>query len=191
MWRRSRFFLVVVVFSLSTSLAIRSWAGSFTPPNLGHHCDWWSVRHAVGWHGWAACSYQHARRKRPTGVAQLAYLDENIGTDPSTCGAECHFQPVNYRTRNVGGGVQVDLGKFQLTQEHTFSSFNAVAIPHQETSEVFPGGRRHIICESAAHMYTQLYKSARRLSCRQLLSQSRVAEPGFYGSRGLELDGFA
>ncbi|HKI13150.1 MAG TPA: cytochrome c3 family protein [Candidatus Acidoferrum sp.] len=62
------------------------------------------------------------------GVTQLAYLDENTGTDASTCGAECHFnsgfQSLNYTTRNIGGGAQVDLGQFQLTWEHTFSSFN-------------------------------------------------------------------
>jgi len=62
------------------------------------------------------------------GVTQLAYLDENTGTDPSTCGAVCHFnsgfQSLNYTKRNIGGGAQVDLGQFQITYEHTFSSFN-------------------------------------------------------------------
>jgi predicted CXXCH cytochrome family protein len=62
------------------------------------------------------------------GVTQLAYLDENVGNSAATCGAQCHFnsqfQPLNYTTRNVGGGAQVDLGRFQLTWEHTFSSFN-------------------------------------------------------------------
>lgn len=62
------------------------------------------------------------------GTTQLAYLDENIGNSAATCGAECHFnsqfQPVNYTTRNVSGGAQVDLSQFRLTYEHTFSSFN-------------------------------------------------------------------
>jgi predicted CXXCH cytochrome family protein len=62
------------------------------------------------------------------GTTQLAYLDENVGNSPDTCGAQCHaqsqFQQVNYTTRNVGGGAQVDLGQFQATYEHTYSSFN-------------------------------------------------------------------
>ena len=62
------------------------------------------------------------------GVTQLAYLDENTGNSADTCGAECHFnsgfQSLNYTTRNIGGGAQVDLGQFQLTWEHTYSSFN-------------------------------------------------------------------
>ncbi len=63
------------------------------------------------------------------GETQLAYLDENtLPIAQAPCGAQCHFQsqfqPVNYTTRNVGGGAQVDLGQLQLTWEHTFSSFN-------------------------------------------------------------------
>lgn len=75
------------------------------------------------------------------GESQLTYLDENTtaavyAPNPNpppaqintTCGQLCHFssqfQPVNYTTRNVGGGVEVDLGKFKITWEHTFSSFN-------------------------------------------------------------------
>jgi len=62
------------------------------------------------------------------GVTQLAYLDENTGNSAATCGAQCHFnsvfQGINYTTRNIGGGAQVDLGQFQLTWEHTYSSFN-------------------------------------------------------------------
>jgi len=66
------------------------------------------------------------------GQTQLAYLDENsfvsIPGFTQTCGAQCHFQsqlqPVNYTTRNIGGGVEVKLGKFQATYEHTFWSFN-------------------------------------------------------------------
>jgi len=68
------------------------------------------------------------------GVTQFAYLDEN--TTPAiyqngvntTCGQQCHynsqFQPVNYTTRNIGGGTDVDLGPVRLTWEHSFSSFN-------------------------------------------------------------------
>src|SRR5690349_22085044 len=58
------------------------------------------------------------------GVSQLAYLDENINAN---CGELCHytirFQQVNYTTRNIGGGVDVDLGPVRLTYQHTFSSF--------------------------------------------------------------------
>ncbi len=60
-----------------------------------------------------------------SGVSQLAYLDENTTT---TCGESCHytsqFQPVNYTTRNVGGGADVDWGPIRLTWQHQFSSFN-------------------------------------------------------------------
>jgi predicted CXXCH cytochrome family protein len=68
-----------------------------------------------------------------TGVTQLAYLDENntpavyVGGVNTTCGAQCHYnsqvQPVNYTTRNVGGGADADLGPVRLTYQHTFSSF--------------------------------------------------------------------
>jgi predicted CXXCH cytochrome family protein len=60
-----------------------------------------------------------------SGLSQLPYLDENR---TSNCGELCHytnrFQPVNYTTRNVGGGADVDLGPVRLTWEHDFSSFN-------------------------------------------------------------------
>ncbi len=63
-----------------------------------------------------------------SGVTQLGYLDENVGTSPDTCGVQCHyqsqFQSANYTTRNVGGGADVDLGPVRLTWQHTFSSFN-------------------------------------------------------------------
>jgi predicted CXXCH cytochrome family protein len=63
------------------------------------------------------------------GTTQLAYIDENtLPIAQADCGAQCHFQSqfqrTNYTTRNVGGGAQVDLGQFQLTYEHTYSSFN-------------------------------------------------------------------
>lgn len=63
------------------------------------------------------------------GTTQLGYIDENsVPIAQQNCGFQCHFQsqfqPTNYTTRNIGGGVQVDLGQFQLTWEHTFSSFN-------------------------------------------------------------------
>ena len=63
------------------------------------------------------------------GSTQLAYIDENtIPIAQANCGAQCHFQsqfqPVNYTTRNIGGGAEVDLGQLRLTWEHTFSSFN-------------------------------------------------------------------
>jgi len=59
------------------------------------------------------------------GVSQLSYLDENA---TSTCGDSCHFstqfQPVNYTTRDVGGGADIDIGPMRLTWEHSFSNFN-------------------------------------------------------------------
>jgi len=68
------------------------------------------------------------------GATQLAYLDENttpavyVGGVNSTCGQQCHFnsqfQPVNYTTRNIGGGAEMKLGPVSLMWEHTFSSFN-------------------------------------------------------------------
>jgi len=75
------------------------------------------------------------------GENQFAYLDENTTpavyapnpTPPptlinTTCGAQCHFQSqlqaVNYTTRNIAGGADVDLGPVRLTYQHTFSSFN-------------------------------------------------------------------
>lgn len=76
-----------------------------------------------------------------SGISQFNYLDENTTaavyapnpTPPptlinTTCGAQCHyqsqFQPVNYTTRNIGGGADVDLGPVRMTWQHTFSSFN-------------------------------------------------------------------
>jgi len=69
-----------------------------------------------------------------SGVTQLAYLDENatpavyVNGVNTTCGQLCHytsqFQSVNYTTRNVGGGADIDLGQVRLTYQHKFSSFN-------------------------------------------------------------------
>jgi len=82
-----------------------------------------------------------------SGLSQLSYLDENTTpavyavnpTPPptlinTTCGAQCHhqsggslnsqFQSVNFTTRGIGGGVDVDLGSVRLTYQHQFSSFN-------------------------------------------------------------------
>jgi predicted CXXCH cytochrome family protein len=60
-----------------------------------------------------------------SGTAQLPYLDENV--TPS-CGEQCHFQSqfqaINYTTRNVGGGADIDLGSVRMTYQHTYSSFN-------------------------------------------------------------------
>ena len=69
------------------------------------------------------------------GTTQLTYLDENstpavyVGGVNTTCGELCHqqsqFQPVNYTTRNVGGGIDVRLRRiFRFSVEHDFSSFN-------------------------------------------------------------------
>ena len=67
------------------------------------------------------------------GTTQLAYLDENttpaifVGGVNTTCGQLCHFtsqlQPVNYTTRNIGGGGDIDLGPVRLAVSHHFSSF--------------------------------------------------------------------
>jgi len=60
-----------------------------------------------------------------SGTSQLAYLDENA---TPTCGELCHyttrFQPVNYTTRGIGEGADVDLGPVRLTYQHHYSSFN-------------------------------------------------------------------
>ena len=72
------------------------------------------------------------------GQTQLAYLDENsyvpIPGFVQFCGAQCHFQSggslnaqfqqVNYTTRDIAGGADVDLGRVRLTWEHKFSSFH-------------------------------------------------------------------
>jgi predicted CXXCH cytochrome family protein len=69
-----------------------------------------------------------------SGVTQLSYLDENAtpaiydnGVN-TTCGQLCHYtsqyQSVNYTTRNIGGGADIDLGPVRLTYQHQFSSFN-------------------------------------------------------------------
>jgi len=67
------------------------------------------------------------------GTTQLAYLDENTtpaifsGGVNTTCGQLCHFQsqlqPLNYTTRNISGGGDVDLGPIRLAVSHHFSSF--------------------------------------------------------------------
>jgi predicted CXXCH cytochrome family protein len=68
------------------------------------------------------------------GVSQLAYLDENttaavvVGGVNTTCGQQCHhvsqLQGLNYTTRNIGGGAEVQLGRILLRYEHDYSSFN-------------------------------------------------------------------
>ena len=67
------------------------------------------------------------------GNTQLIYLDENstpavyVDGVNTTCGELCHqqsqLQPVNYTTRNIGGGGSVTLKRMRLTWEHDFSSF--------------------------------------------------------------------
>lgn len=68
------------------------------------------------------------------GTTQLAYLDENttpavyVNGVNTTCGAQCHYnsvlQPVNYTTRNVSGGGEINWHSIDVVVEHTFSSFN-------------------------------------------------------------------
>lgn len=66
------------------------------------------------------------------GQTQLAYLDENttpavyVGGSNTPCGQLYHaaskYQPVNYTTRNVTGGGDVELKRIlRLSMEHTFS----------------------------------------------------------------------
>jgi predicted CXXCH cytochrome family protein len=58
------------------------------------------------------------------GMSQLAYLDENATPN---CGETCHFtsrlQQVNYTTRTIAAGAEVDWGSARLTWEHRYSSF--------------------------------------------------------------------
>ena len=60
-----------------------------------------------------------------SGLSQFQHLDENVTPN---CGELCHytnqFQTVNYTTRNIAGGADVDLGPVRLTWQHEFSSFN-------------------------------------------------------------------
>lgn len=69
------------------------------------------------------------------GMTQLTYLDENstpavyVGDVNTTCGQQCHqasqFQPVNYTTRNIAGGADVEVRNLlHFLYEHKFSSFN-------------------------------------------------------------------
>ncbi|MGC9158435.1 MAG: cytochrome c3 family protein [Terracidiphilus sp.] len=69
------------------------------------------------------------------GNTQLIYLDENstpavyVNGVNTTCGDTCHqqsqYQPVNYTTRNIGGGIDVRLKRIlKFSLEHDFSSFN-------------------------------------------------------------------
>ena len=70
-----------------------------------------------------------------SGMTQMTYLDENstpavyVDGANTTCGQQCHqasvFQPVNYTTRNVTGGGDVELRHIlRVVYAHTFSSFS-------------------------------------------------------------------
>ena len=70
-----------------------------------------------------------------TGQSQLTWLDENstpavyVDGVNTTCGQLCHqdshFQPVNFTTRNVSGGADVELRRvLRISYAHTFSSFH-------------------------------------------------------------------
>jgi len=80
-----------------------------------------------------------------SGTTQLTYLDENSLVPPQYpqgCGIQCHYQsqyqPVNYTTRNLGGGGDVDLGPVHLTYQHKYSSFNdRLTFPTVAFTEVF------------------------------------------------------
>ena len=70
------------------------------------------------------------------GLSQLQFFD--MGTqnnpyipppDPNSCGGgSCHstsrYRPINYTTRNVGGGVEMKLAHVAVTFEHEYRSFN-------------------------------------------------------------------
>jgi len=60
-----------------------------------------------------------------SGNSQLTYLDENVTPN---CGELCHYtsqyQTVNYTTRKLSGGADIDLGNARVTYEHAYSSFN-------------------------------------------------------------------
>jgi predicted CXXCH cytochrome family protein len=58
------------------------------------------------------------------GHTQLAYFDENIDTTCTTCHFTSQLQALNYTTRDIGGGVEVNVRGVDLKYEHDFSSFN-------------------------------------------------------------------
>ncbi len=107
-----------------------------------------------------------------SGATQLAYLDENsyvpsLGPTGQFCGAQCHyqsqFQPVNYTTRNIGGGADVDLGPVRVTYQHKYSSFNdRLVFPtgtftggfnvDASTCEAFPFGFAGTQCPSSGNL---------------------------------------
>ncbi len=58
------------------------------------------------------------------GHTQFAYLDENINANCDTCHFTSQFQFLNYTTRNLGGGAEVNVGGLDVTYEHDYSSFN-------------------------------------------------------------------
>ncbi len=82
------------------------------------------------------------------GTTQLGYLDENDNN--LGCGNQCHyssqFQPVNYTTRNIAAGGEINWHGIDIAVEHAFSSFNdrlpfPVGVFHGPfTPSVDPGG---------------------------------------------------
>jgi hypothetical protein len=60
-----------------------------------------------------------------SGLTQFSYMDENA---TNTCNEQCHYTSqlarINYTTRNIGGGVDVDLGPVRLTYQHKYTNFN-------------------------------------------------------------------
>jgi predicted CXXCH cytochrome family protein len=77
--------------------------------------------------------FVHGNWEAREGLSQLSYLDENttpavyVDGANTTCGAQCHetsrFQPLNYTTRSIGGGVEANIKGVVLRWEHEFSSF--------------------------------------------------------------------
>jgi hypothetical protein len=69
------------------------------------------------------------------GWSQMQFFDmggqtnpQVLPPDPSSCGLACHstsrYQPLNYTTRNIAGGVEMKVSHMVLTYEHEFRSFN-------------------------------------------------------------------
>jgi predicted CXXCH cytochrome family protein len=59
-----------------------------------------------------------------SGTSQSAWYDMGGDAGCNFCHFTSQFQPVNYTTRNVGGGAEVNLGKVSLMWEHDYDSFN-------------------------------------------------------------------
>jgi predicted CXXCH cytochrome family protein len=113
--------------------------------------------------------YLNGNWQARVGTTQLAYLDENttpavfVGGVNTTCGQLCHYQsqlqPLNYTTRNIGGGADIDLGPVRP------------CIPGRCFYwAVYPGKRGDIDRQSSS-----VWPRSDRFSGRKLLHQSSVS----------------